>query len=186
MCRTISYWVSGAVAAALLLSLSASPTSAAECADPTGDSQVLATDALVVLRAAVALEPCDLCVCDVDGSGAVMAVDALTVLVSATGGDVTLNCPPCSTTTTTTTTSTSTTTVPSSVMCGDPGAIAPACDGYCGVNGQGCRESPAGSGQCQCIFGLSCGSAGGPPNCNGSCPALKTCRDQGGLCRCVL
>jgi len=49
----------------------------------------------VTLRAAVGASVCELCVCDVNGSGEVTASDALAVLQAAVGLDVTLDCPPC-------------------------------------------------------------------------------------------
>jgi hypothetical protein len=48
-----------------------------------------------VLRAAVGLLSCDLCVCDANGSGDLRTVDALLVLRAALGLPVTLACPPC-------------------------------------------------------------------------------------------
>jgi hypothetical protein len=75
------------------------------CGDPvaltTGDARddlplsVNATDGLFVLRASVGLATCDVCVCDVNGSGAVSATDALAVLQLAVGQPVPLQCPPC-------------------------------------------------------------------------------------------
>jgi hypothetical protein len=67
-----------------------------DCGQPssTGDSPV-ATDALFVLRAAVGLASCDVCLCDPDDSGLVVASDALTVLKFAIGQPVALACPTC-------------------------------------------------------------------------------------------
>jgi hypothetical protein len=56
---------------------------------------VTASDALYVLSAAVGSVPCELCLCDVDDSGAVTAVYALATLQSAIGLDVELICPAC-------------------------------------------------------------------------------------------
>jgi cysteine-rich repeat protein len=56
---------------------------------------ITATDALAILQAAVGLSACDLCVCDVDGSGVVSAVDALAALNHAVGNEVELRCPVC-------------------------------------------------------------------------------------------
>jgi predicted outer membrane repeat protein len=56
---------------------------------------VTASDALAVLSAAVGSVACELCVCDVDGSGTVSASDALATLLAAVGLPVVLNCPPC-------------------------------------------------------------------------------------------
>lgn len=54
-----------------------------------------ASDALFVLKAAVGVAECPLCVCDVNDSGNVAAGDALTVLKAAVGAEAELNCPPC-------------------------------------------------------------------------------------------
>jgi hypothetical protein len=57
-----------------------------DCGQPlsTG-SKSTSSDALYTLRAAVGLDPCGLCVCDVDGSGKVASSDALTTLRLAVG-----------------------------------------------------------------------------------------------------
>jgi hypothetical protein len=57
---------------------------------------ITASDALSVLRAAVGTASCELCVCDVNGSGEVTASDALIVLRTAVGQSTSLDCPPCS------------------------------------------------------------------------------------------
>lgn len=75
----------------------------ATCGDPTGDGVVQASDALLVLRAAVRLAFCELLYCDVDHSGRIAASDALLVLHTAVASQTELSCP---TTTTTTVTST--------------------------------------------------------------------------------
>jgi hypothetical protein len=69
--------------------------SASACGDVSGDNAITATDALAVLRAAVGLSVCELCICDADGSGTVAATDALRVLRAAGGQPVTLDCPAC-------------------------------------------------------------------------------------------
>ena len=61
---------------------------------PTADA-ISATDALFILRAAVSLETCALCVCDADGGGSIAATDALLALRAAVNQPVTLNCPAC-------------------------------------------------------------------------------------------
>jgi len=67
------------------------------CGDPDDSGAVNATDALVVLRVAVAIETCELCVCNVDSIGGfASASDALRVLNAAVGLPVALNCPVCS------------------------------------------------------------------------------------------
>jgi hypothetical protein len=48
-----------------------------------------------VLRAAVGLATCDLCICDSDGGGTVTAADALRLLRSAVGVAIELTCPAC-------------------------------------------------------------------------------------------
>ena len=66
------------------------------CGDPDDSGAVNATDALVVLRVAVSLESCDLCVCNVDAVGGfTSASDALRVLNAAVGLPVALTCPTC-------------------------------------------------------------------------------------------
>ncbi len=68
-----------------------------DCGQPrsTG-SQVRSSDALAILRAAVALEDCGICVCDVDGSGAIRASDALSTLKVAVGvTGISLTCSQC-------------------------------------------------------------------------------------------
>jgi CSLREA domain-containing protein len=56
---------------------------------------ITASDALIVLRAAIGAAQCPLCVCDVNNSGTITASDALIVLRYAVGQPVTLDCPPC-------------------------------------------------------------------------------------------
>ena len=65
------------------------------CGDGTQDGTVTADDALATLRAAVALETCDLCLCDINGSGGVTALDALAILQRAVSLPVTSQCPLC-------------------------------------------------------------------------------------------
>jgi hypothetical protein len=59
-----------------------------------------------VLQGALGLRECELCTCDVDSSGDVMATDALMILRTCTNLPVPLDCPPGGSTTTTTTTTT--------------------------------------------------------------------------------
>jgi hypothetical protein len=66
-----------------------------ECGDPTADSSITATDALFTLNAAVGLLACEPCVCDIDGSAAVSASDALIILKLAVGQPYETNCPTC-------------------------------------------------------------------------------------------
>lgn len=66
------------------------------CGDPTVDGRTTASDALFALNAAVGLQTCQLCVCDVDNSSSLAATDALRLLNFAVGiPNVTLNCPAC-------------------------------------------------------------------------------------------
>jgi hypothetical protein len=66
------------------------------CGDTNGDMATTATDALMILRAAVGSLACELCHCDVDGGGATTAVDALRALNIAVGQPLGLLCPACS------------------------------------------------------------------------------------------
>ena len=65
----------------------------AGCGDADGVAGVTIRDALFVLRRAVALEVCDIEVCDVTGDCQVTSVDALTLLRFVVGLPVTLRCP---------------------------------------------------------------------------------------------
>jgi len=66
------------------------------CGDPDNSGSVVASDALLALRAAVGAATCDVCVCNVDGAGAtVTASDALRVLQRSVQIPVDFNCPPC-------------------------------------------------------------------------------------------
>lgn len=53
----------------------------------------VASDALYVLKAAIGLESCALCECDVDSSGDIKVADALNVLITALGNGAEPNCP---------------------------------------------------------------------------------------------
>src|ERR1041385_4178294 len=66
----------------------ASPLICGEPVLPT--TSITASDALLVLRAAVGSDQCQLCVCDTDGSLQVTATDALLTLKKAVGQAVTL------------------------------------------------------------------------------------------------
>lgn len=69
---------------------------ALQATPPGGQANVItASDALVVLRAAVDLEECAPCTCDVNNSGGITTTDALIVLKNAVGQVVPLDCPPC-------------------------------------------------------------------------------------------
>jgi hypothetical protein len=67
---------------------------AGACGDPTNDGRTTASDALFALNAAVGLQTCSLCTCDVDSSSSVSASDALRLLNFSVGiPGVTLDCP---------------------------------------------------------------------------------------------
>ena len=65
------------------------------CGDSDGSGKINAADALIALRAAVSLQACADCVCDVVSRDGVLANDALKILIFAVGGDVLLDCPAC-------------------------------------------------------------------------------------------
>ena len=82
------------------------------CANPYQPEQarVSVSDALVALRAAVDLDHCATCKCDVTGDHEVMCTDALMILQHAVEFEVAMDCPIPGQTTTTMTVETSTTT----------------------------------------------------------------------------
>jgi len=66
------------------------------CGDPDDSGTLSATDALLILLAAVGGAQCDPCIADIDGSlGPPTASDALRVLRCAVGEAIELGCPPC-------------------------------------------------------------------------------------------
>jgi hypothetical protein len=65
------------------------------CGDPAKPAGITASDALLVLRAAVGVSSCLVCTCDVDASGSIVASDALAVLRHAVGQNVALTCQAC-------------------------------------------------------------------------------------------
>jgi hypothetical protein len=66
------------------------------CGDPDHSGATNASDALIVLRVAVGVESCALCVCNVDSVGTfTSASDALRVLNAAVGLPAVLTCPTC-------------------------------------------------------------------------------------------
>lgn len=91
-------WLVGGL---LLAPLASGPTPAfaakGDCAQPLSNgSGPLANDALYILRTAVRLEVCELCICDVDGSGNILAADALLTLRAAVRiPEAVLNCISC-------------------------------------------------------------------------------------------
>src|SRR5690242_18735244 len=90
-----------AMTALALLIAGAGSTAHAACSVPISSGEAPhANDCLYILRAAVDLVECDPCVCDTDGSAAIVASDAHLCLRTAVGLATSLECPPCSTTTT--------------------------------------------------------------------------------------
>ncbi|HXC52360.1 MAG TPA: hypothetical protein VN634_15875 [Candidatus Limnocylindrales bacterium] len=68
----------------------------AGCADPVAPfGKVTAGDALFVLRASVGSTECDVCYCNVNGTGGTTATDALIALKAAVSLPVSLACPAC-------------------------------------------------------------------------------------------
>jgi len=65
------------------------------CADPTHDRRITAADARTILSAAVELEYCSMCECDLDDSGAIEMSDALAALHLALGLPAGRVCPAC-------------------------------------------------------------------------------------------
>lgn len=66
------------------------------CGDATDlDLRIFAKDALAVLRAAVGLDSCALCVCDFDGSGTLSSSDAHAVLRQAVAIEIEPRCEAC-------------------------------------------------------------------------------------------
>lgn len=105
--------VSAALALVAMLQAGVDNAQAAngDCGQPVSNGGApLTSDALFVLKTAVAAKTCDLCVCDVNNSGGISATDALVDLKKAVGQQVDLNCPAC-VAVSTSTTSTSTTTL---------------------------------------------------------------------------
>ncbi len=68
------------------------------CGDPDDSGSLSAPDALFILRSAVGLSACDVCICNVDGSAGgspITATDALRALRRAVGIPIALTCPAC-------------------------------------------------------------------------------------------
>jgi hypothetical protein len=112
----------GAVVVGALLAMLAlpapSPAANGDCGQPVSSGTgPTAVDCSSVLRSALGISSCELCVCDVNGSQSLNTADSLVCLKRAVGQNVDLDCPPCGDVTTTTveqgtgesTTSTSTT-----------------------------------------------------------------------------
>jgi hypothetical protein len=71
------------------------------CGHPFSNDRCV-VNAVFVLQGALELRPCEPCTCDVDASGTVTPTDALSILRSCAGIDVSLECPIPTTTTSTT------------------------------------------------------------------------------------
>jgi hypothetical protein len=70
-------------------------TPVAICGDANSSGGLSSSDALLVLKAGVGTESCQLCVCDVNDSATITSGDALLVLKKAVGQAVVLDCPVC-------------------------------------------------------------------------------------------
>jgi hypothetical protein len=69
-----------------------------DCGDADDSGSISAPDALFILRSAVALSTCDVCICNVDsstGGAPISATDALRTLRRAVGIPIALTCPVC-------------------------------------------------------------------------------------------
>jgi len=99
--------VPAALVALSLLTPSVCSAALGDCGQPvsTGPAPTV-TDSLSILRAAIGAGSCDLSVCDVDGTCAITASDALRLLSFVTGSNVEINCNGACGQTTTSTTST--------------------------------------------------------------------------------
>ncbi len=84
------------VALTLLLGVAAAEAARGDCGQPATDgANPTATDALVILRVAVGLDECEICICDANDSGDTTATDALLVLRKAVSAPVELVCSSC-------------------------------------------------------------------------------------------
>lgn len=111
-----------------LLATAVSAHAEPSCGRPVGTADTpRVSDCRAILRSAVGLHDCALCVCDLDDSGEILTADALACLRSAVGLAVTLACPECSSSTTTTTTTTLPDPCPGSVEWTTHGRIGATC-----------------------------------------------------------
>ena len=84
--------------AIVAMAVATSDAHAATCGQPvSGGTLPTATDARVILNDALALHDCDVCICDVDGSGEITATDARRALLRSVGVGEDLYCPLCDT-----------------------------------------------------------------------------------------
>ncbi|MFT4570570.1 MAG: hypothetical protein ACI8TX_000260 [Hyphomicrobiaceae bacterium] len=93
----ISFSRLAAASSILILLLTSSGAAAATCGQPVtaAESNASARDALFVLRSAVDLVGCRLCICDVDGNGRTNTTDALLALRNAVGLEIETSCRQC-------------------------------------------------------------------------------------------
>ena len=88
--------VYAAAATLAVLLLMAGAAGAEPCGQPVSRTErPTASDALFTLRAAVGVESCRLCVCDVDASSRIAATDALAILGAAVSGTRLATCAAC-------------------------------------------------------------------------------------------
>lgn len=66
-----------------------------QCGDATLNNGLTASDALATLLVAVGRRSCELCICDVDNSGSIVATDALIILAAVVAGEQPTGCAPC-------------------------------------------------------------------------------------------
>ena len=100
-------FVPAALVALSLLTPSLAAAGLGDCGQPVSVGPTpTVTDSLSILRTAIGAGSCDLSVCDVDGSCAITASDALRLLSLVTGTDIEINCDGACGLTTTSSTST--------------------------------------------------------------------------------
>lgn len=141
--RLAPFLLAVAFAAGLLLQAPASHAAKGDCGQPqsTG-TKPSASDCLVILKAAVQVVSCELCVCDVNNSKSLSATDGLQCLKKAVGVNITLTCPSCSPVTTTTLASTGSTTSTSTTSTTTTLPVNCSSNGDCGALPDGFRCNP--------------------------------------------
>lgn len=114
-----------------------------DCGQPQSiGTKPSAGDCLVVLKSAVKVASCDLCICDVNNSTSITATDALQCLKKAVGLPVALTCPSCDPVPTTTLASTGSTTSTSTTSTTTTLPVNCASNGDCGGLPDGFRCNP--------------------------------------------
>lgn len=133
-----------------------------DCSQPISNGSAPQTlDCSAILRVAVSLRVCPICVCDVNSTQSVTTLDALLCLKKVVGQAVTLNCPACDNVTTTTiqggpsttSTSTSSTTTTLPVRCdgnSDCAALPPAF--RCNPNTDTCEKPCTKNADCKDFY----------------------------------